>query len=478
MSKKNKNQYYVVYGEAIKPTLYEDRKAALSESVGKKRTRIRAFEEIDDAKDFLFSLEREENNNPCKFRQKTVYYAVAKGRVPGIYTSPEEAQAQVKSYSGFKMKSFTDRTLAETYIRKNAKGFGEEEQSGKDLHGIISAPCSSEGAFKDYERYDEVIKECVADKTNSEVSVAEVLIAPKNKSKSNPKAPKETKKKAVQRETDSQIDNTLNRLKQGEALAFIDGSYKVISGVSYCGYGVIIKTNKASYKLSDAILMSFEEDDFDNSTFAEIISAMKAMEWAEKNSFSRLIVYHDCKAIQDFILSKSSNKLASEYKAFIQGLKVKVQFVKIKGHIGVKYHTEADRLASAAISKVNAKKSTCYELTAENLKLTDVFFRGFFDRKRLIVADSLGNLYKIPIAEIKYFEPIGAIQRDEDMMQFDVLTEDIFLKKAIFIGCSQTRLHFMDVYGNMVKIQKDLLKGIRLTETPMLKRREALVDSE
>ena len=88
MSKKNKNQYYVVYGEAIKPTLYEDRKAALSESVGKKKTRIRAFEEIDDAKDFLFSLEKEENNNSGKFRQRIVYYAVAKG--PGFIQIPKK----------------------------------------------------------------------------------------------------------------------------------------------------------------------------------------------------------------------------------------------------------------------------------------------------------------------------------------------------------------------------------------------------
>lgn len=44
------------------------------------------------------------------------YYAVASGRVPGIYTTPGEAEAQVLGFSGSSWKKFNNRREAQTYI--------------------------------------------------------------------------------------------------------------------------------------------------------------------------------------------------------------------------------------------------------------------------------------------------------------------------------------------------------------------------
>lgn len=46
----------------------------------------------------------------------TKYYAVKKGKLPGIYLSWAECQAQTKGYSGAIFKSFTTRVEAENFI--------------------------------------------------------------------------------------------------------------------------------------------------------------------------------------------------------------------------------------------------------------------------------------------------------------------------------------------------------------------------
>jgi ribonuclease HI len=53
------------------------------------------------------------------------YYAVRKGRKPGIYTSWDECKALVTGFKGAEYKSFTDRSAAESYMSG-----GEAQSSG------------------------------------------------------------------------------------------------------------------------------------------------------------------------------------------------------------------------------------------------------------------------------------------------------------------------------------------------------------
>lgn len=48
---------------------------------------------------------------------KKKYYAIAKGKKPGIYTSWPEAEAQVKGFGGAKFKGFPTRAEAESWIK-------------------------------------------------------------------------------------------------------------------------------------------------------------------------------------------------------------------------------------------------------------------------------------------------------------------------------------------------------------------------
>ena len=55
----------------------------------------------------------------AKSSQTQWYYAVAHGRVPGVYTDWGMAERQVNGYSGAVHKKFQDRSRAERFVRDN-----------------------------------------------------------------------------------------------------------------------------------------------------------------------------------------------------------------------------------------------------------------------------------------------------------------------------------------------------------------------
>lgn len=56
------------------------------------------------------------------------YYAVRKGRTPGIYTSWSDCQQQVNGYKGAEFKSFKSKTEAENFLTSNVTN-GEQIKS-------------------------------------------------------------------------------------------------------------------------------------------------------------------------------------------------------------------------------------------------------------------------------------------------------------------------------------------------------------
>lgn len=61
---------------------------------------------------------------------KNKYYAVAKGRAPGIYETWAECEAQVKGFPGASFKGFPDRNGAESFLSK-----ADERREQEDLAG-------------------------------------------------------------------------------------------------------------------------------------------------------------------------------------------------------------------------------------------------------------------------------------------------------------------------------------------------------
>lgn len=74
---------------------------------------------------------------------KTKYYAVRKGRKPGIYMTWPECQDQVKGFSGAEYKSFGDPAHAEEYLA--GKGQAAEEDAA---HPVLEYPLAfTDGSY-------------------------------------------------------------------------------------------------------------------------------------------------------------------------------------------------------------------------------------------------------------------------------------------------------------------------------------------
>jgi hypothetical protein len=79
-----------------------------------------------------------QNSNGGKSTRTQWYYAVAHGRVPGVYTDWGLAERQVNGYSGAVHKKFQDHKRAEKFVRDNRRGASE------DLHSESTDPSGSE----------------------------------------------------------------------------------------------------------------------------------------------------------------------------------------------------------------------------------------------------------------------------------------------------------------------------------------------
>ena len=67
----------------------------------------------------------EESTRPARTVGKKMFYGVARGFKPGVYASWEEANTQVKNFSGHRVKKFNSRLAAEHYVAE----VGEKEKT-------------------------------------------------------------------------------------------------------------------------------------------------------------------------------------------------------------------------------------------------------------------------------------------------------------------------------------------------------------
>jgi Caulimovirus viroplasmin len=79
---------------------------------------------------------KKERIKTAKTRRKaksspTTYWAVKVGRIPGVYTTAERCQDQVRGFSGAVAKRFTSKKLAEAFVGEAAK---QQQQVCAHLH--------------------------------------------------------------------------------------------------------------------------------------------------------------------------------------------------------------------------------------------------------------------------------------------------------------------------------------------------------
>ncbi len=218
------------------------------------------------------------------------YYAVFKGKSGGnkIYCTWDECKKEVIGYKGAVYKSFTSKKEAEEYLR---------------LHQGGTVSYSSQGIRSEDAEY--------ASNINLE-----------------------------------EIDESALKI-------YVDGSYN--PSKNKFSYGLIaIKDNEVIYK--DKGVGEDPEAAALRNVSGEVLGAMKAVDFALNNDYKEVSIYFDYQGIESWALGtwKRNNKITSAYHEFMQNKnkKIKINYIKVKGHSGDKYNDLADGLAKAALEEV------------------------------------------------------------------------------------------------------------------------------
>ena len=231
------------------------------------------------------------------------YYAVRTGRKTGVFLTWAECQKQVTGFSGAEFKSFPTMEDAQAFAGANVCA-GEMSDIGKN-----SALGESLGM--------------------------DVKSGPKESTDCG-------KSNDMLAESNSGAAST-------DVIAYVDGSYRADTGEF--SYGMVILQDGQEQCFCQK--MTDKELALMHNVAGEIKGSEAAMQYAVDHNIPEITIYHDYEGIAKWCTGawKATKPGTIAYQAFYREAvkKVKVHFVKVKGHSNDKYNDMADQLAKKAL---------------------------------------------------------------------------------------------------------------------------------
>lgn len=135
----------------------------------------------------------------------------------------------------------------------------------------------------------------------------------------------------------------------GGVIAYVDGSYR--SDTGEFSYGMVILQDGEEHTFCQK--MTDKELALMHNVAGEIKGSEAAMQYAMDHNIPEITIYHDYEGIAKWCTGawKANKSGTQAYQAFYQAAskKVKIHFVKVKGHSNDKYNDMADQLAKSAL---------------------------------------------------------------------------------------------------------------------------------
>lgn len=219
---------------------------------------------------------------------KKKYYAVKVGKVSGIYCTWDQCKEQTEGVSGAQYKSFSTLDEAEQYIQ----GIVEGDSAG-----------DNDAVFN--------------------------------------------------KDMNASVESRIASLVEDEVIAFVDGSYDVTEEKS--AFAAIIFSYNGN---KDILYKAFtrqlgKEFILFRNVAAELEGVKEAINWAIKYNKRKIAIYYDYEGIEKWAKGhwKANKIITKDYVRFIQEKRnfIKIEFVKVPAHSGVKFNEEVDAIAKNAL---------------------------------------------------------------------------------------------------------------------------------